>query len=552
MLKNCINKKIYYVHNLTFEGFVFLKELISLKIKFKIVMKKKIIYALDIFWDNKIIKLRCSYRLTLLPLDKLSILAGEKKHVFPYNILNNSIKKYMKISEKDFNSKNDYIYFIKKWGHWINTDKIIEIYCKNDVIITKKSVIEYWKLLNYYNIVNNGKLLTAAGISIYNYFKNNNYILKKIDISLDNILRKAYFGGRTEVFGNPYNNEKILHFDFPGMYASVMKEKIPNGFIYISNKKFINCNKPGFYHISFKQEMNIPILPIKEDKLYFKNGIYEGIYWYEEILFFLDNGGLVINIYKAILFESYSKCISKFIKTNDKIRLKGGLYKQIGKNNNNTFYGRIGMNTNEINEEILNNIDFNFNKYTKVETINDVIIGFKKQKTKRISNVSVAACITSKARIKLYKGFIDVANNGGRVLYCDTDSIIAAFPKEIDIENKYLGESNIIFDTNLNDTEIKDAVFALPKTYGIHYKNNKKIVKIKGFNKKIEFNKFKWYFYNKKILNDFKKIFVKKNFEIELSTISITINLNNLNKRLWNSDLKSTKPLYKNFPIYNK
>jgi hypothetical protein len=100
-------------------------------------------------------------------------------------------------------------------------------------------------------------------------------IEKNIKKEFDDILRKSYFGGRTEVFGNPYKNEKILHFDFPGMYASVMCENIPNGKIFLS-KKIDNTNEPGFYLIKFKQNMLYPILPIKEDKLYFKNGTYEG------------------------------------------------------------------------------------------------------------------------------------------------------------------------------------------------------------------------------------------------------------------------------------
>jgi len=47
------------------------------------------------------------------------------------------------------------------------------------------------------------------------------------------------------------------------------------------------------------------------------------------------------------------------------------------------------------------------------------------------SNVIYAAIITSKARIKLYKSFISVQNNGGRLLYCDTDSIFAAYKKDV-------------------------------------------------------------------------------------------------------------------------
>jgi hypothetical protein len=44
-------------------------------------------------------------------------------------------------------------------------------------------------------------------------------------------------------------------------------------------------------------------------------------------------------------------------------------------------------------------------------------------------NVSYSSAIASKARIKLYKGFQSVIKNGGRPLYCDTDSIFAAYNK---------------------------------------------------------------------------------------------------------------------------
>jgi hypothetical protein len=146
------------------------------------------------------------------------------------------------------------------------------------------------------------------------------------------------------------------------------------------------------------------------------------------------------------------------------------------------------MNPNKLDEEIINNI--NFDKYSKIKKINEVTIGYKKS-NKKICNVSISSAITAKARIKLYIGFMDVINNEGRILYCDTDSIIASFSKENKIENKYLGKSKVIFNTKLEDTEITDATFALPKTYGVKFKNKKEIVKIKGFNNTCNYNKFK-------------------------------------------------------------
>jgi hypothetical protein len=47
------------------------------------------------------------------------------------------------------------------------------------------------------------------------------------------------------------------------------------------------------------------------------------------------------------------------------------------------------------------------------------------------SNVSIAATITSKARIKLFKAYKSVIKEGGRLLYSDTDSIFAAYERNV-------------------------------------------------------------------------------------------------------------------------
>jgi hypothetical protein len=62
-------------------------------------------------------------------------------------------------------------------------------------------------------------------LKIFN--KNFNYqkIPLKLNKNLDSVLRESYFGGRVEVFGN--TDEKIYHYDFPGMYGFCMQEKFP-------------------------------------------------------------------------------------------------------------------------------------------------------------------------------------------------------------------------------------------------------------------------------------------------------------------------------------
>jgi hypothetical protein len=178
---------------------------------------------------------------------------------------------------------------------------------------------------------------------------------------------------------------------------------------------------------------------------------------------------------------------------NDEIRNKGGLHKQIGKNNNNTFYGRLGMDPERMEEEIASHLEAS-PKYEKIVESNGIYIGYK-MKEKSISNVSISASITAKARIKLYRGMMGIMRVGGRLMYTDTDSIIAAFPKK-EYEmllNNPIGE--VFFDSTKEDTIIEDAVFAMPKTYALKYISGREIVKIKGFNATPTFSHFKETFY---------------------------------------------------------
>jgi len=172
------------------------------------------------------------------------------------------------------------------------------------------------------------------------------------------------------------------------------------------------------------------------------------------------------------------------------------LHKIIGKNNNNTFYGRLGMDPERLEEEIISNPE-DFKKYEKIIETNNIYLGYSK-KEKSISNVTISAAITAKARIRLYKGMMEVIKRGGRLIYSDTDSIIAAFDKNIYKNMLDIPLGEVIFDSKKEDTIIIDGVFAMPKTYALKYENESEIVKIKGFNVTPDFNQFKEKFYNKK------------------------------------------------------
>jgi hypothetical protein len=199
-------------------------------------------------------------------------------------------------------------------------------------------------------------------------------------------------------------------------------------------------------------------------------------------------GGTIIKVNQAVYFDFYEQELSNFVNSNNEIRGLGEIENLIGKNNNNTFYGRLGMNP-LCTHDIISG--FPPNNGEEFKKINGSFV-IQKKSERSVANVSVAAAITSKARIKLYKGMESVQNEGGRLLYCDTDSIVVAFEKTLINSklDKKIGE--IYFDSRRADTVVIDAVFALPKTYAVILQNKTEIIKVKGFNNNnIRFLKFK-------------------------------------------------------------
>jgi DNA polymerase elongation subunit (family B) len=106
---------------------------------------------------------------------------------------------------------------------------------------------------------------------------------------------------------------------------------------------------------------------------------------------------------------------------------------------NNSLYGRLGMGHEETKTKLIKNtddnnwqLDENLIEYTRINE-NYFLANFKTERPKIIkSNVIYASIITSKARIKLHKGFKSVEKSEGRILYSDTDSIFAAYKKNVD------------------------------------------------------------------------------------------------------------------------
>lgn len=551
----------FFIHNLNFDGMLFIDSCFEKKIKVEIFSNKTNLYWLKIEFSKIIIKLRCSYKILPISVKKMGDYEGDKykKLVFPYNFVNENNLDYIgKIPDKRYWENDDYLNYNND-ENCFNLKKETIKYCLQDIKILHLSLSKIINIIENENVKNLLKdNYSTPSISFNLFFKKYNYknIEKKIIKKNDEFIRSSYFGGRCEVFGNSKKEEIIKYFDFSGMYASCMKEKFHFGkSVYKIPKNF---DEAGFYRIKYNSiNMEFPILPYhgNNGKLLFLNGINYGTFWFEEIIYFIKNGGIVLEIISALVYENYDFIFDVFVNKFTELRKKGGYYNIFGKLMVNSFYGSTGLKDEENVSYISYNVDevenmlknLSIIKMVNVNNVYIVIIKIdekyqsffgKKPESHSKRNVSIASAITSKARIKLHSFILECIKDGGRVLYSDTDSVFASYNKknnEININNKKWLD---FYD---------DAVFISPKTYGLK-KNEQYEIKIKGINKKnITFNELKNSFYSDKEISFLdQKIFNKSNFFLEKKNIEKKISLSKYDKRLFSKDKKYTYPLKTN------
>lgn len=97
------------------------------------------------------------------------------------------------------------------------------------------------------------------------------------------------------------------------------------------------------------------------------------------------------------------------------------------------------------------------------------------------TNIAIASAITSYARIHLYDIITDVENYGGKILYCDTDSIVTDICLEHiePLNTKYIGTDIGMLKREYSNSTIDEITIASNKIYGLKSGNNY-IVKIRG------------------------------------------------------------------------
>lgn len=541
-----------FTHNINFDGFILIEYFLKKSIPYKWFMREMNLYYIDFTYMGRDMKIRCSYKILGLSVKSLGTYLDIKKTTFPYKFISKDTLTYDdEIPPLHFfESIDDYTTFTSNHKTF-STEKISTDYAFRDVEIVVKS------LKSLLEISNKSILLKSYSFSSYSYklfskkydeFKITKHI-SKTDSQI--LIEKAYFGGRTEIFGN--TKDGLIHkYDFPGMYGSCMMEKFPYG-----EPVFEKTNtlfKQGFYTVSVESSMKIPILPLRltKEKVVYPNGRFIGVYTRDELLLFEEHGGRIEKIHHALVYPKEDYVFKNYVEKYNEIKAKGGFYKIYGKGVINGLYGSFALRKDEIeyilifDEEELNSVIKNGVKsIAKFEKF--YVIGREKRLslTKREGrNLAYAAFISAKAKIKLHKNmlFIDsyyskIFPNSYKLIYSETDEIVISLPES------RIGEK--VLDVCW-DKIYSGGVYIAPKFY---FLEGELKPKIKGISKSdYSYDEIKSAFYSasQPILFKNQLQFVKKNFALNQIYQDKYLSVDHYQKRIYSKDKLTTTPLIVN------
>lgn len=423
---------------------------------------------------------------------------------------------------------------------------------------------------------------STLSLKIYrtNFQTESIYILPN---NLDAFVRNGYFGGGTDCY-KAYA-KKVYYYDVNSIYPFAMLKPMPHKVL--NDGKVIDLSNRtldsffGLVHARIFCPLNMsrPVLPYHfEGKTIYPVGTWTGTYFSEELKAVQKLGYQItpirgLEFSKADLFSGYVKHFY------DKKRNAVGVERDVAKLQLNTFYGyfgrhlislmtsnirmddlekvlltRVVKSTTPINDEYITVLTKTNINHSMLELLNNEFKTIGTDNQYVMSNVAIAAAVTSYARIHMIPFKIDP-----NTLYTDTDSYFTTKP----IDPTLLGLDIGLMKDELKGQVIEEAYFLGCKQYGYYIIDSngqrKEFSVFSGVPRNsLTFKEVKAIFegevITKTIPNRFYKTFTSLSITIKDTTISISntnkkelVNNNYLPPKLNNGYHDSFKSLYNKF-----
>ncbi|MCJ7572341.1 MAG: DNA polymerase [Candidatus Thermoplasmatota archaeon] len=440
-----------------------------------------------------------SYALLKFSLDKLT------KN---FNVEHQKIN-FMPDGKKD----NDYDYLYEKL--FKNDDKRFHDYLRNDVLGLYEVIYKFNEMIEK----NDGTMgLTIASTSLRTYQKGFlKHDITVCDKELNDEMKRAYYGGRTEILKMLLPDDKYYCYDVNSLYPYVM---FNNEFPISKPMKLSNPTKRNIlndcgitYCKIVAPDLYIPLLPLhysinKINKLIYPVGEFYG-YWDNHFLRKALELGYKIEIKKMYIFKTdyiFKDFVKKFFEIKQKAKKDSPDY-VLAKLMLNSLYGKFAQNQESEVFMKIKNID-DLKNYDIIDCL-DADFNIFRVKTESKGNFfipQISIHVTTLSQLHLFDYLSNIYKKDCVLGYYDTDSLFT---------NARLNTSDKLGDLKIEYT-FKRGYFLLPKTYCIIKNDNQEYVKAKGFSNELQ---------KKLTKNIFENALFRKDYSgFELQTKDLKVN----------------------------
>lgn len=400
--------------------------------------------------------------------------AGEKDHTWTlrdsYALMAFSLKKLTE-SFGVQSMKGEFDHEKINWNNWQKLKPEWSRYLINDC----KGLYEVIKKFEEFSIKKFGTSLrrpvTIAQMAMEIFRKN--YLENPIPNyeSREEEIRKAYYGGRVEIFKRTGKNLK--YYDVNSEYPSQMYDQyMPVGTPIKSYTMTVEDFGVAKCEVTAPEGIKYPLLPYRTEKgkLLFPKGSFKGWYCTPELKKAAELGYKIKIEYgykfnKERIFKKYIKECYELKKKSK----KGSVEYIIAKLLMNSLYGKFGQRREK---EQLVFFPKDIIGLTPIDFFGEIPIYTRTIQSKANHILpAIAAFVTSYGRLKIYEQIQKVEEQGKEVYYIDTDSIVTDAELETGKELGQLSEEI---------PEVQEAIFLLPKMYAIRTKEHD-YIKCKGF-----------------------------------------------------------------------
>jgi hypothetical protein len=265
---------------------------------------------------------------------------------------------------------------------------------------------------------------TAPSLSFYYY---NKHFRKfgcylSLNESLEEKIRMAYHGGRTESYVRGTLPDKVYVYDVKSLYPYIMAtQKLPFTLNEIKVKSDVNLDKEGVAKVTVLQDADLPILSTKTQtkdgfiKLVFPNGRFTGWFTYTELRYLQFKGlGKIVKVHEALEVDRSAYFFREYVEHFYRLKETEKEGRDFYKIMLNSLYGKFAERVS--NPTVILTSDGKVFETVERRNHNG---GLKR-------NLLFAVYIAAKGRIYMHSLMSKIAVD--KLCYTDTDSIHSLTP----------------------------------------------------------------------------------------------------------------------------